>query len=240
MKRTTLLGVLLAVCLCNLYGQQKQFLFSLKAGANFSNAVVETEYSMTGKPGQKLGYQVGVTAEYSPKGLLYFGTGLSFTNKGAKFSGAESWIGGSNPPVTNWEKTTNQAYLQIPLTIGYYFPVSNETKISVNAGPYLAYGVGGKETVKTHTTPSEAKADEKFTYNTFDKNNNETYSPFNIARMDYGAALGVGLRHKKFIIGFDYEMGLMNIFEMDQSHISSLSGKYKNRNMALTVGYVLK
>ena len=103
-KKFTLSSVLLSVCLCNLYGQQNQFTFGIKAGANVSNAVVETVYPMAGNPGHKVGYQVGVTAEYSPKGQLYFGTGLSFTNKGAIFSGAELWIGSSNPPVTYWKK----------------------------------------------------------------------------------------------------------------------------------------
>ena len=110
----------------------------------------------------------------------------------------------------------------------------------MNAGPYFAYGIGGKETVQTHTTPTKAMEDEIFTYDTFDDKNNETYSPYNIVRQDYGAIFGIGLRHKKFIIGFDYELGLLNTFELDKSLLTQTSGKYKNRNMTFTVDYALK
>lgn len=159
-------------------------------------------------------------------------------NKGAVHEGAERWIGGSNPPITSWKKTTNQIYAQLPLRIGYNIPVSDQIKIKVDAGVYFAYGIGGREIVKTKTTSADVRDDEKLVYKTFDENN-ETYSPYNLDRKDYGAVFGVGMHYKKFIIGLDYEAGLLNIYKANQTQVPPLSGTYKNRNLALTVSYVL-
>jgi len=239
-KKFTLFIMLLTIGSWNLHAQQNQFSFGIKAGANLSDAIQETNYVNAGKPTAKVGYQIGATAEYSPRGTFYLSSGLSVSNKGAIFKGAERWIGGSNPPVTSWKKTTNQIYLQLPVAAGYNIHLCEQTSIKLNAGLYFAYGIGGKEIVKTKTTPSEAMKDEKFVYDTFDENNNESYSPYNLDRKDYGATFGIGFRCKKFTIGLDYELGLLNIYKVDKTELSTSAGTYKNRNLALTVGYVLK
>jgi|GEM_PF-463197 len=240
MRHFTLFLLVLLVNTWNLYGQNHPFSFGVKVGTNLSNAVEETNYAVVGNKKSKFGYQVGVTTEYNIDNSLYARTGLSLSSKGTIREGEEMWIGASNPPVTNWKKMTSQVYLQLPLTIGYKTSLSSLTKVKVNAGPYFAYGITGKEIVKTKTTPSNAREDEKITNKTFNKNNNGYYSPYNLNRKDYGVVFGIGIQHKKIIWGLDYEIGLLNIYETDKTEISPSPGKYKNRNLALIINYVFK
>lgn len=237
MRHFTLFILAWLFCAWSLYGQNHPFSFGVKVGTNLSNAKEETNYAVVGNKKSKFGYQIGLTMEYNINNSIYVSSGLSLSSKGTIHEDEEIWTGGSNPPVTSWRKTTNQVYLQLPLTIGYKIALSNVTKVRVNAGPYAAVGVGGKEIVKTKTTPSGVKEDEKIKSETFDKNNNGYYSPYNLNRKDYGAIFGLGLQHKKIIFGLDYEIGLLNIYEPDKTETSPSPGTYNNRNLTLTIGY---
>lgn len=222
----------------SLIAQNSPFLFGIKIGGNLSNATEQTNYSVVGKKSAKLGYQIGAITEYNLNKSLYIGSGLSLSVKGTIHKGAELWIGGSNAPVTNWEKTTNQTYLQLPLTIGYKFPLSETIKIRVNAGLYVAYGIGGTELVKTKTTPSNIMDDEKIKNKTFGHSNNGYYSPYDLDRKDYGTHIGCGVQYKKIILSLDYEMGLLNIYQTNKTDVFPSAGTYKNRNLALAAAYV--
>jgi hypothetical protein len=236
-KKITLFVTILLIGSWASYGQGRKLTFGVKGGMNLSNAEEKTNYSVVGDKTPKFGYQIGVMADYSISSSLYVSSGLSLSNKGTTHKDEETWIGGTNPPVTTWEKTTHQTYLQLPLMIGYNIPLSNITKIRINAGPYFAYGVAGKEIVETKTTPADAMESNKITNNTFNKNNNNYYSPYNLDRKDYGVIFGIGIQRKKFILSLNYEMGILNIYETDKTELSPSPGTYKNKNTALTIGY---
>lgn len=220
------------------YGQEKPFSVVVNAGVNLSNARENTNtYTGIGDKRVKWGYQVGFQAEYVVAKSVYLQSGLSLTTKGTRHVGAEVWIGGSNPPVTYWESTTNQVYLQLPVRLGYKISVSSQVKIRFNAGLYAAYGVGGKETIKEKTRPSSVREDQKLKYDTFG-DGDRRYSPYNLKRQDYGISLGVGAEYKKAIVGLDYEAGLLNITKPDGNDLYPLPVDYRNRNLSLTVGYI--
>jgi hypothetical protein len=108
----------------------------------------------------------------------------------------------------------------------------------MNAGPYIAYGIAGKETIKERTTPSSVREDEKFTSDTFGSDDRR-YSPYNLKRQDYGISLGFGVEYKKVVLGFDYEVGLLNISRPNKNESSPLPVDYRNRNLSLTIDYIL-
>lgn len=62
--------------------------------------------------------------------------------------------------------------------------------------------------------------------------------PIILDRKDYGATFGIGIQRKKFILSLDYEMGLLNIYETDKTESPPSPVTYKNKNTALTTGYV--
>ncbi|QHV99019.1 porin family protein [Spirosoma endbachense] len=221
-----------------LFGQQKRFSFGVKAGVNFSNAKEFTnDYTHGGNPKAKWGYQVGFSTDYSVTNSVYFQSGLSLTTKGTRHQGAEIWIGSTTPPTTFWESTTNQVYLQLPLLLGYKINLSNLAKMRVNAGPYIAYGIGGKEIIKEKTIPASVRDDKRFTSDTFGKDYRR-YSPYNLKRQDYGISLGLGIDYKKVVLSFDYQVGLLNVAEANERDTAPLPVDYRNRNLSLIVGYI--
>jgi hypothetical protein len=239
MKYSALSILFLLLISSNSYGQERALLLGVKAGVNLSNAKEYTNrYTGVGDKNVKWGYQIGFNAEYSMTNSIYLQSGLSLTTKGTIHTGGEVWIGSSTPPITYWQSTTNQIYLQLPLRLGYKINISKLAEIRVNAGPYIAYGIGGKETIKESTTPSSVIEDEKFTSDTFGDEDRRR-SPYNLKRQDYGISLGCGVKYKKVILGFDYEVGLLNISRPGKDETSPLPVDYRNRNLSLTVGYIL-
>jgi len=215
-----------------LHAQDNPFRFGIKAGLNLSNAQEHTSY-LVGTKQAKPGFQLGLTTDYLFTKNIYLQSGLILTTKGTVHKGAETWIGGSNPPITYWKNTTNQVYLQVPLRIGYQQKLSAVTGIFANAGGYFAYGIAGKETLINRTVSTSGEIpDEKIVSETFGKD----LKPLD--RPDYGLGFGIGTSYKKFTLSVEYELGLLNIGELkDQDSFETRV--YKNRNFSVTIGYII-
>ena len=69
--------------------------------------------------------------------MWYLQSGLNITSKGAKSSYSEEGF--------DVKTTLTTHYLEIPVLAAAKFDVSDNMKFVVNAGPYLAFGLGGKE-----------------------------------------------------------------------------------------------
>ncbi|MGF6850346.1 hypothetical protein QFZ51_005581 [Chitinophaga sp. W3I9] len=212
--------------------QHKPFTFGVNAGFNLSNAHETVNY-IIGDKKSKPGFQVGFITDYNLSDAVYLRSGVSLTVKGTIHESAERWIGGSNAPITYSKIITNQTYLQLPLLIGYKLPLTSSTRLFINAGPYIAYGIGGKEVTKNKTVHSSGKTDyEKTSTDTF----GDTRHP--LSRTDFGISSGVGVEYKRFSLGVNYEPGLINIGEIKEEGTYS-ERDYKNRNLSVTVGYRL-
>ncbi len=100
-----------------------QVKWDAKVGMNFSNM---TKFDDTkALPGFNLG--VGMDYGFSENWSLQ--SGLMISSKGYK--------------VKDYAKV-RPIYLDIPILAAYKFNISDNTKFVINAGPYLAIGLGGK------------------------------------------------------------------------------------------------
>ncbi|MCD8165822.1 MAG: PorT family protein [Bacteroides sp.] len=108
--------------------QEKPVTLGIKAGANLSTFGGDMKNTKSA-----LRYQVGITADILLTNNLYLVTGLDLQTKGAKYN-----------PKSVSDVKYNPMYLQLPVNIGYKFNVGSNIRLVVNAGPYLAYGIGGK------------------------------------------------------------------------------------------------
>lgn len=215
------------------FAQNKPFTFGISAGLNISNAHETANYILAAKK-SKPGFQAGFNVDYAVSNAIYLRSGLSLTTKGTIHKGAEVWIGGSNPPVTYREITTRQTYLQLPLLAGYQYHITPVYRLFVQAGPYLAYGIGGKEITKSKTIHQSEETDRKETStDTFGK------TKPGLSRTDYGLSGGLGVGFKKLALMVNYELGLTNIAPAIEEGTTSSSRNYKNRNLSITVGYRL-
>ena len=183
--------------------------FSVKGGLNMSNYYGDelTEKNM------KAGFHIGVGADLELTPNVYLQTGLFFSTKGAKYS---------DKADGDWVDTNVTAnYLQLPLHVAYKLDVTPGTKVVFHAGPYVAYGIGGKMKVGPLSvdTFDETSVGFKFDYTV-------GFKPF-----DAGLGLGVGAELGKILVDLGWDMGLTNI--------ARVGGDIKNQNAYLSVGYKL-
>ena len=174
--------------------QEKPITLGVKAGVNlstFGGDMKDTKSAFK--------YQAGITADIHVTRNLYVLTGLEFQTKGAKYhSKSEASI------------KYNPMYLQLPVHLGYKVRLAPEMNFVVNAGPYVAYGIGGK-----------AKGD---------GSSEAVFGDNKLKRLDYGVGGGIGVEFGKLCVNAGYDLGLRNISDMKSFDV-------KNRNAYMTLGY---
>ncbi|MBF6598373.1 MAG: PorT family protein [Fermentimonas sp.] len=184
-----------------------QMNLGVKGGVNMSNFYGDE----LNDNNVKIGFHIGLAADYDFAYNSAIQTGLFFTTKGAKYS---SSVGEASADVT-----VNPMYLQLPVHYAYKIDVSPGTRVVLHAGPYAAYGVGGKSKLSGSVgdvggeTESEVFGDDGF-----------------LKRFDAGLGLGVGFEFGPLLLDLGWDMGLVNIADSDNSDL-------KNQNAYLSVGY---
>lgn len=136
-------------------------------------------------------------------------------------------------------------YLEIPVNIIYKHPLG-PGKLIAGAGPYIAYGLGGK----SKSTITSRNGETTISENTI-KFKNETHPNYEeLGKYDYYKPLDGGLN---FIAGYElnnglcfnvnYSLGLMNIAPSDAVLPDGTNISYrttKNSYFGLSVGYFLR
>jgi len=144
----------------------------------------------------RIGFNVGVNVDIPLLQSLYVQTGLYATQKGFK---AEEGDGKATP-----------LYLEIPILASYRYNFSDATQWQFNIGPYLAYGISGKEGDYDFFGDGEDQAGGK--------------------RFDMGLQIGSGVTFNKFYVGCAYEFGLTDVYDEEDWSI-------KNSNFMINLGY---
>lgn len=165
--------------------------WNAKVGMNISN------YTGDGDLNAKVGFKVGGGFEYGFDNTWSIQPSLLLSTKGAKLDGT----------------TINAMYLELPVMAAARFNVADNTNFVVNAGPYLAYGIGGKATVDQG--------------NGVDLRVN-TFGDDALKRFDAGLGVGVALEVGKIIVGLDGQFGLVDVDKI---------GNPKNINFSIVLGY---
>ncbi len=184
-----------------------QLSLGVKGGMTMSNLNGD---ELTDK-NMKIGFNVGLLADYEINQSSAIQTGLYFLTKGSRYHGSFGSISG--------EVTVNPMYLQIPLHYAYKIAVTPGTRVVLHAGPYAAYGVGGKSKGKVSI------ADQSIESKGVDVFGDNGFKPF-----DAGLGLGVGAEFGSFLVDLGWDMGLVNIANVDNATI-------KNQSAYLSVGF---
>lgn len=164
--------------------------WNAKVGMNFSNYTGDIDLNT------KVGFKLGGGFEYALDDTWSLQPSLFLTTKGAKKD----------------EATINAMYLELPVMGAARFNVADNTNLVVSAGPYLAYGVGGKFKIEEGNV--EYKTD--------------TFGDDALKRFDAGLGVGVALEFGKIIAGLDGQFGLVDVQK---------AGNPKNMNFSIVVGY---
>ena len=197
--------------------------FGILGGINFQNL------NGKGANGDKLendmilGYHAGVNVQIPIAPEFFFQPGLLFSTKGAKYS--------STVLGTTYTSTTKLTYIEVPLNFVYKGALGSGY-VMVGFGPYLGYGIGGKEL----TEGGSISLDRKIKF----KSIVETSDPETVA---YYKALDAGAN-----IFAGYEMGSGIFFQLNtQFGLLKINPEYKdspedkssvkNTGFGLSLGY---
>ena len=146
-----------------------------------------------------------------------FGFGINYNlSKNLRFQpqihynprGSKSKFNSSDSTLV--ENSLELHYLDLCPNFSYTFGdhQSFRTKLNVWGGPYLGFGVGGRNVVSGKILNTKGtKADSTYS------NVNKTFSK-GLSQIDYGFNVGAGIQLEKFTqIGVSYSMGFNNILD---------------------------
>lgn len=169
-----------------------QVKWDAKFGMNFSNMTKIDESKALP------GFTLGVDMDYGFNENWSLQSGLMISSKGFKFKEGD------------WKDKYRPIYLDIPILAAYKFNISDNTKFVINAGPYLAIGLGGKN---KETDEEDIKL--------FDKDG------YDWKRFDLGIQYGIGLElSDRYLINLTGQNGF----------ISPVDGGDDPKNMTFTIG----
>lgn len=201
--RLTLMVAMLAI----VTAVSAQTSLGIKGGVNMSNFYGDELDDRN----VKIGFHVGVAADYEFMYNHAIQTGLFFTTKGAKYQGEFGSVTG--------EVSLNPMYLQLPVHYAYKIDVSPGTRVVLHAGPYVAYGIGGKANVTISSSEGSSETDGV-----------DIFGDDGFDRFDAGLGLGIGAEFGRFLVDLGWDMGLVNISGYSEANV-------KNQNAYLSVGY---
>ena len=168
---------------------------------------------------------------------------------GAKYALNKTWvlqsalefvsIGGKDDMDYVKNAKMNELYLQIPVRIAARLPLGKDYHASLNAGPYIACGVGGKTSgsIPYYHDTGSSDGNRLFKIDTF---GSRVDGKMGNNRFDAGIALVLTFEYRRFIIGAETQVGLVKVNEQINQMIGhSEEGGYFPKNFAafFTLGY---
>ncbi|MDR1091004.1 MAG: PorT family protein [Prevotella sp.] len=179
-----------------LNAQEKKATFGVKAGLNLTD--ITSDKGNYNNTKTKAGFHAGITLDYAFTPRWYLLTGLEYTSKGVKIE------------LSPADQDVTAAYVQLPVSAGYKFQVSEDMAILVSAGPYFAYGIHGK--IKQGSYEQD------------------TFGDITLKRFDSGMNLGVALEWRKLCFSLGGELGFVNVMQKNNNEANT-------KNSTLSVGY---
>ncbi|MDD4645286.1 MAG: porin family protein [Bacteroidales bacterium] len=162
----------------------------------------------------RIGFNAGVKAEFglpSAANGPYLSAAALISLKGAKVD-----LG----PLG--EITFNPYYLEIPIHVGYKYPVNDRLLFFADAGPYVACGLIGK-----------IKADLVMT----DDESENIFGNENLKRFDAGVGLRAGMELNRALqLSVGYDFGLTTVY--DAEHYDGSEATAKNGNLSISLAYL--
>ncbi len=220
MKKNKLSLVIALLAIVSLVSAQSASL-NIKGGLNMSNYYGDNLTDKNLKPS----FHVGVGADLEFITNVSIQTGLYYSSKGAKYTYNSPFKAAGD---IEYDVTAN--YIQLPIHLAYKLNITPGSKVFFHAGPYFAYGVGGKRNIKSKYTDDLKPIFGEQELNTFD-------SSFGLKPFDIGVGLGVGIEFDVILIDLGWDMGLKNIARGLKVGETTYKQNVKNQSAYLSVGY---
>lgn len=203
---------------------QSPISFQVKAGVGTSNFWGKGAESDT-----RIAYKVGVGMAYELSKTWAVQPSLNFVSIGGKKE--IEYVGKVN---------MNELYLQLPIMMTARLNLGKNYSASLSAGPYIAYGVGGKTSgnIEEETIwGSSGTNSYNFRVDTFGK---LIDNKMGNQRFDAGFMFGVNIEYHRFVFGAELQLGMTKVNDkLDSILQSSELTNFSPKNLAsfFTVGY---
>lgn len=206
---------------------QSPISFQVKAGVGTSNFYGENVESDT-----RIAYKVGVGMNYELNRTWVLQPSLNFVSIGARED--IEYVGKAN---------MNELYLQLPIMMAARLNLGKNYSASLSAGPYIAYGVGGKtsgsieEQYDYSSSYDPSKRGYSFRIDTF---GNRIDDKMGNKRFDAGLMFGLNIEYHRFIFGAELQLGMIKVNDqLDNLLQPSGLENFSPKNLAsfFTFGY---
>lgn len=181
---------------------QAQVKFGIRGGLNLSSMTFKT-MGIALDPSMVAGFHVGVITELGLSGNLKLQPGILYSAKGTKYETGDS------------EMKMSPQVIEVPLNLSYLLDMGG-VGLSLNAGPYLAFGIGG--------TYEDADGSYDLVFGSTDESD--------MKPLDIGLNLGASAYFGKFFVTAQYGIGLANLWPA-----TSLEGTMKMGVLGVSIGY---
>ncbi|MEG1580927.1 MAG: porin family protein [Bacteroidaceae bacterium] len=174
-------------------------------------------------------FKFGVGYEFEMTGMWSIEPCISFYAKGWKEKNQEvnildkdgnQVVDPEGNEVTGQKNVSSTAnYIELPILFHYYYEVKKHQYMVLTAGPYIAYGIGGKMETKGD---AEKPGVNKYYYAT------KTFEEKGAHRLDAGIQLGVGFEYNRsFGVGIEADFGLLNASRQQKNMSALLTLRYR-------------
>lgn len=204
----------------------------VQGGVNFAN-ISTSKSGATQKSNLLTSFNAGIMARSNSTEPIALEAGLLLNSKGAK---SNTYLTSSTDD--NYIKTTfNPLYLELPVNVILRLPLESKNNIFINAGPYIAMGIGGKSKVETKIlgTVTHSSSDIQFNNDDPSTTQQEDASYNKLKRFDYGVNVGAGIDVGKLIIKANYGYGLAKINSTETDNSANNKNKYRTVSVSLGI-----
>jgi hypothetical protein len=214
-----------------------QLQFGPKLGLNLANCAFnfkESDWEPETK--MRLAFAIGGVIDYGFSDAFSLQSGLMFSSKGFSYDLDE--MGYETITYDGYYRAILN-YLELPITVAYKIK-----GFQIYAGPYVAFGIGGKDkwdyTYTINGAEETNKDDMKLKPKMGEvKDGDLADDEGAYSGLDYGLNFGLGYQIKSILINAGYSLGLGNInpgYEGSENDRSD--SKYSNRVISISVSYL--
>ncbi len=184
---------------------------TFRLDANFVGSNMTTKIGSVSATGSMLaGFRVGGAAEFAiGQDGFYIAPGVAYTMKGAKEASSDysRWVTEGVAYTMKGAKDdaarSRLHYLQVPINAGFRASFAQDMTVSLEVGPYLAYGVAGNTTLKNSDLSVDAFGDKGA-----------------LKRFDMGLGIAAALGYQRYYFQVGYDHGILNVAQKGSSDFS--------------------
>jgi len=207
--------------LCFPFFLNAQIEIGFRAGANMAEADLQRLYDKPFELESMKGIQASLFVNFQLGSSIALQPEVSYSQKGFE----ASW----NNADSSYTLRTN--YFEMPLMLEFGIPIGKNLRVFGNAGPNASYLFNAKEEFHDNVNETFSITD----YNFQEENMLERLD----LGVNFGGGISVRIKRWKIMADARYNIGLLNLIEIDSANNFFETAKNKVTNIAIGASYTL-